>query len=144
MKLISGLLIALALTGCASREQYGKTVSSWEGHSEDELIAIWGPPQSVYEVSEDEKILTYTTKKVVETTSFSPAFGYTYGSYRRYGFHGVHSGQSRVTEFSCSTNFTVTRGAISDWNFQGNGCSTRQCTSKSSNECLPIASNETH
>ena len=49
---------SIILSGCAGR--INNIMSSWEGSHYSDLIASWGPPQSVFEDGSGGRILVYT------------------------------------------------------------------------------------
>lgn len=53
---ICAVAIILGVTGCVSTS---KTLQSWVGHHESDLIASWGPPQSTASDGKGGKILIY-------------------------------------------------------------------------------------
>lgn len=53
------LLLALILSGCATKEQYMKEVNTWIGKQEMELISSWGPPNSVFDSPNGNKIYSW-------------------------------------------------------------------------------------
>lgn len=57
MKRIAGLLLLLALSGCASMED---EMNAWRGHTQAELIEKWGPPMSVSSDGQGGTILYYS------------------------------------------------------------------------------------
>ncbi len=66
------LAFVVFATGCASID---KTMQSWVGSTEGDLIAAWGPPQGVYSDGRGGKILAYYGHVAVSVP------GYVYGNY---------------------------------------------------------------
>ena len=80
------VLVLLLFTGCAS---INKTMQSWMGHHQSDLIASWGPPQQIMDDGQGGKIFiyfstrTFTSPGHSTTTVTGSAYGtehYTYGS----------------------------------------------------------------
>jgi|SRR5215831_4663794 len=89
-----GLVAMVMVAGCTTTvpHDYETILSGWVGHSEDELVQIWGPPTSVYQ-SASTRYLTYA-KSVL-----------------------CGEGASCV----CNTYFQFTSGRISAWR-RDDGC----------------------
>ena len=95
---LSGLMAMAAVAGCATNTIYANfetLLKGWVGHSEDELVKVWGPPSSVYQ-SASTRYLTYTKSKAC----------------------GVSEPYSCV----CNTHFEFASGRISSWRWDGDGC----------------------
>ena len=87
--LIVVLIIVLAfsfISGCAS---INKTMQSWVGNHQSDLIASWGPPQQVMDDGRGGRIFIYPTTRSLTspghstTTVTGSAYGsgsYAYGS----------------------------------------------------------------
>ena len=121
------VLIAVALSGCATYENYLKSTRSWIGAPKESLMApgAWGAPDQVIKVSENKEMLVYiydergTTpvevkagtkevrwegdKKVVTETPPIITGGQEYEKY-------------------CKTTFYVDNGNIVDVAGKGNAC----------------------
>ena len=102
-KLVS-LALLILLLGCATAtiENYEKILASWFGSSEEKLIAQWGPPYGVYEVSKDKKMLTFLNSR---------------GIMRQYGYYSSHT-----QEIYCKAIFIIERGIVIGWLWKGNDC----------------------
>ena len=98
MKRLFFLITPLALLlGCATTANYEKTLNTWIGHSESELISSWGPPNN-----------SYTSG---DTTSLS--FG---------GTRGIVYTSGMAIPVSCITTFTLKNKVVTNWSWNGNGC----------------------
>ena len=121
------MLIAVALSGCATYENYLKSTRSWIGAPKESLMApgAWGSPDQVIKVSENKEMLVYiydergTTpvevkpgtkevrwegdRKVVTETPAIVTGGQEYEKY-------------------CKTTFYVDNGNIVDVAGKGNAC----------------------
>jgi hypothetical protein len=105
-----------ALTSCATAANYEKILNSWTGHSENELLSSWGPPDSAYE-SGDTKYLTYARGGTVVLPGTAP-------SYRSVGntMYPVGGTPPLVINKHCKTTFIVQSSAIVSWRWEGNAC----------------------
>ncbi len=57
-KMVIVLVWLVFLTGCTTMKE---VMTSWEGHSADELLAAWGAPDSRIQLDNGGKVLTWTT-----------------------------------------------------------------------------------
>jgi hypothetical protein len=96
-----------SLTGCMStasneqaREAYRERLRVWFGASERELVAHWGPPTSVYQVSGDRH-LTYWSSRLESIPG--PRGWYWFDA-------------------TCQLTFSIEGGVVAAWRFQGSGC----------------------
>ena len=64
-KKIVFLLVLFLMTGCASR--INKTMSSWIGHHQSELIASWGPPTRTSSDGKGGIVLVYESYRNMGT-----------------------------------------------------------------------------
>ena len=61
MKLVFSFLLALiTITGCNSTKKLEQNLNSWLGHSKQELILKWGPPNQTTSDGSNGEILVYT------------------------------------------------------------------------------------
>ena len=105
-------ILLFVLFGCATTAKYEEKLQSWVGHPEVDLIASWGPPSSIYNLTNGSKILTYSyssgPQAISQYNSFTNSF-YT-SSFNSW----------------CTTNFTINSiGSISSWRWEGNACLAR-------------------
>jgi hypothetical protein len=89
--------LSLILSGCATTDGYKKIVDSWMGGKEENLIAQWGVPASVYQLNATDKVFTYeeSSQAIIN---------------------------ENVVTYSCRTDFTIRDGIIVNWQFKGNKC----------------------
>jgi len=88
VRLLLLVAISLVLEGCASID---KTMASWTGRHQSELIGSWGPPQQVFSDGNGGSVLVYTTTRsytspgtaTTTVTGSAQTFGNT-----TYGCHG--------------------------------------------------------
>lgn len=131
-KLICLLVLVMVVSGCATIAKYDAKLNTWIGASEDDLIAAWGVPDMVYNMSEGKKAIAYVHKDAIRTG------GYTY----RVPETTIHSGKigdkaysgtstQYVTEtipaekykLYCKTSFVInSSGKVQSWHHSGNNC----------------------
>ena len=116
------LLIITAITGCASID---KTMESWMGHHQSDLIASWGPPQQVMDDGQGGKIFVYaatrsfTSPGTSTTTVTGSAYGYgntAYGSATGYTTYNP----PQTTSYDAYRMFWIdSNGRIYRWAWRG-------------------------
>lgn len=119
--LVAAVVGMLALGGCATTANYENVLNSWIGSSETDLVSSWGPPANVYQSPDGARILTYNSARNVVIPGQAPSYtttrvGNTYYTNPVGGSAPVNVG------LQCMTNFTVVRGRITTWRYQGNDC----------------------
>lgn len=95
LRLISLLLTLASISGCASYKT--AVMDPWMGASETELIQGWGYPQSandIVKIDSEKKVYTY-----------------------RYNTGSFMNGPS-----SCVVSFTLDRGYVQGWKYNGANC----------------------
>ena len=114
-KLSLTLLVILGLSACATTENYEAILSSWVGSSEEQLISRWGAPDSVYNVSENHKLLTYTDSAsyTLPGTSTTQIIGNTLKT---------TTSPAKTINRHCKTTFSVKDGIVKSWTWEGNSC----------------------
>jgi len=137
------VVIAIFLSACATTANYEKILRTWVGHNVDDLVSIWGAPESSYSLSDGGRVLQYSSQRNIQIggyTTTEPQTTYKSGSINVYGnggsAYGDYSGTSTtyvqktapIQNFTrqCTTRFTVNaRGVITKWAWQGNDCTAR-------------------
>ena len=125
MKILLHSFLILFFFSCATREKYKKKLESWVGSKEKELVQSWGPPDSVYQLSNSEKMLTYTRSRVVTRPGTDPSYRTKMdvdGTVHTKPYGGR---PPRTVIRHCKTIFTVKNEIISHWKFDGNSCKSR-------------------
>jgi len=61
----TAMFAILFLVGCA---HWQKTAESWNGHTLQELIAGWGPPESMYAMGDGRKVALFRHSRLDEGT----------------------------------------------------------------------------
>jgi hypothetical protein len=77
MKRLLCIVALFGLAACATEQKLRDHLQTWLGHSENQLIAQWGPPQNSYETS-DTKFLTYDNDRTVIMPGTSPTYTTTF------------------------------------------------------------------
>ena len=119
MRLSICLLATFLISGCATTKGYQEVLETWVGSSADDLVSSWGPPTSVYELSNGGKVIQYNrsnTGQVGGYTYQSPETTYHNGS-------GYSSGQA-----SAYDNYGNSAHATSSGYSSYNGSSTTYTT----------------
>lgn len=120
MRTAIALLVLLLLAACASAEKYQAMLQSWVGASERELVAAWGPPDSVYE-GEDARYLTWSVRHTNYMPGTPPYYRTRVVGDRVYTVpYGGTPGY--VFDSRCKTTFTLVEGRVTGWRAEGNAC----------------------
>lgn len=121
VQILSILLSVLFLTSCATTQKYETVLDSWVGSSEEKLVSLWGPPDSVYVISNTKKMLTYSSASNVILPGSAPH--YTTNYIGNTAYTTSYGGSSPISvDLSCKTSFTVDKGQITQWRWEGNNC----------------------
>jgi hypothetical protein len=114
------VLCAVFLASCATEQNYQKLLDTWVGSNEGNLIASWGPPDSVYE-SDGTKYLTYSKSSTGYFPGTPPSYQTTMiGSTAYTTAVGGTSGFAYSN--NCKTTFTIQNRTITSWRYEGNRC----------------------
>lgn len=122
MRRIASLLLALALSGCASGG-FGTMdgiMASWAGASVDEVIAQWGYPAGERDVA-GRKLLYWTR----EVSTFMPGIASSTSAY-----NPVAGAVQTTTTFSgggmanwsCTRILEIKDDKVKGWQWEGNNC----------------------
>jgi hypothetical protein len=116
-----GLIVAaLALAGCQTTEGFDKFASGFVGQSEAAIIGRFGVPDKTYEAG-GTKYLAFTRSQ----TSYSPGVAPSYQSNvigNTVYTTSVGGMAPSVYTANCTLNFQITKGVVSGYSFNGNGC----------------------
>jgi hypothetical protein len=128
------IVAAVALGGCATRENYEQSLNGWVGHNTSELAAKWGQPTSTRNLADGGTVVTYDSQyfRYVPTGALSePSTVYIKGSPVEGGYtstYGASTGYviqrspARIRR-DCVTTFTSdSTGKITSWTADGNDC----------------------
>lgn len=116
-------LVAIAMSGCASR--INRTMESWLGLHESELLASWGAPQRVFSDGAGGKVFVYTARRSYTTpataTTTVTGNAQTYGNQTTISATGttVYS-PSYTYGYEAQRVFWIdSRGRIYRWQWKG-------------------------
>lgn len=106
MRLLSMIASVVLVSACATTENYEKTLDTWVGATEAKLVSAWGPPDSVYEAPNGERILTYNSQRTMSLPGLAPSYRTTVVG------NVAHTQQiggtpARAIPLSCRTSFTI-------------------------------------
>lgn len=113
-------LSSFLLIGCATEAKYQATLNSWVGSSEDSLVEQWGPPTSVYETKK-KRYLTYFSSGQMYLPGTPPSYNTSFVGNTAYT-RQVGGSSPTMVNLSCKTVFTLEKGYITLWNYNGNNC----------------------
>jgi hypothetical protein len=123
-------LITLCLCACATPQKYEQKLIKETGKTEQALIASWGKPSQIKELSNGDKILTYTFKnnQVLPEPEFYNSIGLMDEDEMFYPFtyggdmipDGNFLGEN-ITDY-CQTKFYLKNNIVSSWQYKGNAC----------------------
>jgi hypothetical protein len=127
-------LIAAALqSGCATRQSmdsaYDRSLSPWQGASEESLRARWGKPASEERTDGGGKWLTYIVNMPAGKGN-GPTIGIGIGGFGGgrvalgggVGLSTPIGGAGDAAVRTCTTRFLIEGGKVSSWTFDGAGC----------------------
>jgi hypothetical protein len=137
LPLLLALLAGAAIqAGCATRQSmdsaYDRSLSNWQGASEESLRARWGKPASEERTEGGGKWLTYIVNTPTGGGGGGPRIGIGIGGFGGGGHVGLGGGVGLSTPIggaggdaavqTCTTRFLVEGGKVSSWTFDGAGC----------------------
>lgn len=119
-----GLLLAACTSFWSSNRFFENEVQQWIGRSESQLYQAWGAPNQTYDVTAQEKVLTYVRRS--DHGSRSPYGDDVYydgiGESRWWNriFGPPASEQPQV--YYCRVSFIVRGGYVVNYQFNGDDC----------------------
>jgi len=133
---LPAFIAIIILSGCATTAGYKKIMDSWVGSDETQLVSRWGVPQSVYDLGNGSKVLTYDKRRQFQVGGYqtsTPVRTYHNGSvYGNNGESASYGGTSTTyvksttpvqnVEMACITRFTVGYGKVQSVAWEGNDC----------------------
>ena len=115
---------ALVLSSCGSAAtiaQFEETLASWINKDERELLHVWGIPDDVYQISEDEKALIYVNQSSFTIPGTAPSYITNYIGDTAYTT--TYPGRAPQTfDIHCKVDFFVKQNKIYSFRWEGNGC----------------------
>jgi len=118
------LLIAAALTACATTAGYEKMLSSWVGVEEIDLIRGWGPPLQSYEAG-GRRFLVYASHRTVYMPGTPPTYQTTVIGNTAYT-NAVGGSPDMNIGLSCTTTFELDGTQVVSWSYSGNDCKAKE------------------
>lgn len=124
LKRIAGLaMVALTLCSCATAGKYEAKMRALKGHSEKELVSIWGPPDGVYEL-DGARYLTYSKSGSFYIPGQSPTYTTTF--FGNTASTNAYGGRApMMISMNCSTTFTIEGGVVNHVRWEGNACKSK-------------------
>jgi hypothetical protein len=120
MKVLTLLIVVTFLSACATQKDFESKLGSWIGHSEESLIASWGPPTSVYE-SGSNKYLTWSHSASALMPGISPTYQTNFIGNTAYTTS--YGGTSpMLINTSCAKTMVINNGYVKSWSWKGNNC----------------------
>lgn len=119
-KLAIAACLTLFLTACATTAGYERTLQSWIGKSETELVRQWGVPRGVYE-SGGIRFLTYSRSGQGYFPGVAPTYQTTMIGRTAYT-QPIGGMPPMVISRRCDTTFEVAGGVVTSWRWEGNAC----------------------
>jgi hypothetical protein len=126
MRILFLCFIAFIIAGCRTSEQFEKNISTWIGRSETELVIMEGTPDGVYQIDENQKVLTYKDSRQVISSGSKPQYrtriiGTTPNTLM--ATTTSYGGSSpKIYTKKCTKNFIITDGIITDIQWKGGDC----------------------
>jgi hypothetical protein len=137
MRIMLVLMVAFLSVGCATTAKYEAMLKTWVGSSENDLIASWGAPSNVYQMTDGGRVIEYSRGQNVQMGGYSyqtPQTTYHQGMIGNTAYLGTSTQyvtqQTPVYNVSlwCKTCFTLdSRGNIQSWRWEGNNCVSNYC-----------------
>ena len=117
---ILAVVASALLAGCATTAKYEAMLNTWVGHSEDELIRRWGPPDRVYETS-SSKYLQFSRSASGYVPGTPPSYQTTIVGNTAYT-NAVGGSPGFAYTNWCNTIFELQSGVVRSWRWEGNAC----------------------
>lgn len=118
------LLIAAALSACATTAGYEKILNTWIGSQEIDLVRSWGPPQQTYEVG-GRRFLVYSSRRTVYLPGTAPTYQTTIVGNTAYT-NAIGGSPGMAVDKTCITIFELEGTRIVSWSHKGNDCKARE------------------
>lgn len=110
------LLLALLVAGCGAA--YEARLNQWMGKSEADLVASWGPPDSV-RVDGPDKYLTYYKNRPIFIPGTAPTYIGTVTSPGTVVVTGIGGSDPTYIDRQCRTTFGLHKGKVLAWDYKG-------------------------
>lgn len=122
IRLFCVLLAFSLLTACATRAKYEAALNSWVGYSAEDLILVWGPPDSIFDMPSGSEVYTFIRYERFVSPGYPPTYTTTVVGDTAITTP-IGGSPTVVHEYYCETNFIFDANMkIKAHNFHGNGC----------------------
>ena len=118
------IVLAAALTACATSAGYEKILNSWVGVQEVELVRNWGPPLQSYETG-GRRFIVYSSRRNVYLPGTAPTYQTTVIGNTAYT-HAVGGSPGMNMDMSCTTIFELEGAQVVSWSYNGNDCKAKE------------------
>ena len=113
------------IVSCAATSQnYAQKLQPWIGQPETRLLQAWGNPHNVFQVSPNEKVITFLR---IASNGHKDAYGnqiyYPAFSSSNFWIPGPDDQQNNT--YYCKTSFTIRNGVVVNYNYNGDYCVAR-------------------
>jgi hypothetical protein len=102
------IFLIATLTGCARTANYEIALNSWLGMPAEDLVRVWGPPSSIFQLADGHEVYIYERPSGVYITP--PQIPET------------PAASGRLVPVWCRTEFEVSSGRILRWSWRGDSC----------------------
>ena len=121
--------ICLVSAACSTFSDGGEQsftgeMQRWLGRPEGQLYQVWGAPANVYNVTPQEKVLTYVrTSSRGRRNPYGNEIYYD-GTGEAHWWDEIFGppAQNQPQQYYCKISFVVRRGIIVNYNFNGDNC----------------------
>src|SRR5688572_26536326 len=119
-------LSLLALIACLARasdyrppatsDRYKKVVESWIGADINNLIEVWGPPSSTYDMPNKQRMFTWSNIKIGPSVTTGSSFAQASNPFGTAMGFGLANAVTVTPMWDCTTTFTTSpEGKILKW-----------------------------
>lgn len=108
----------ILIAGCATEAKFQAILNTTMGLSEKQLVDKLGIPHRTYQLGAT-KYLTYE----YSSSYYVPQNQSTYiNGYGNYATANTYSYGGYTVNSRCNVTFTIERGVVVNWRYEGNGC----------------------
>ena len=119
------------LFACETVGNYNANLNRWVGKPEKNLIYVWGEPNSIFKLGQNEEIITYIKKDRVivppQITMYDPDFNNVDTLYAPFSYDEdftlpLSESNGYIVNNICRTSFHIKDGIVQSWQWKGNDC----------------------
>ena len=112
------LFLSLFLAACTASDTNNKTTpTDFIGQNEDTLLALYGAPDSVYDITPSKYVWAY------KNSFFAPKQNPYPNIFSYQGWQGPRYGTPEVRPtYYCTYFFTIENGVVTNYSFNGDDC----------------------